>query len=121
MSKKPKATRHKVPPRYSPAPEPLSDEYQQEVDRSVEKAEKAYADALKRLRAAEKRRDKVRLLLEREAENRVRKEQLADLEQLVLDRLDELENVSRLMRPGTYRGQLHRPVPKMSKPFGVGR
>lgn len=114
MSKKPQASRHRVPAVAYMRSDPVTPEYQAEVDRSTAKLEKQFRDAQKRVEATQRRRDRVARLLEREAANRKAKRQLRDLEAELHARESELAKIRALMMPDTYTGSRHRPVPRQS-------
>lgn len=58
MSKKPKKSRHKVPVSQLWRSDPITPEYQAEVDRSTERLQREYEKALKAKERAERRRER---------------------------------------------------------------
>lgn len=96
--------------------DPITSEYQDELDRTAAKAEAAYNRALKRLEAAEARLAKAQ---EKKAAPRQHKRQIAELEAMVELRRIELQNLHLLMTAspassmhrGTAGGHRHVPSP----------
>lgn len=106
--------KHRVPAAQMVRSDPITPEYQAEVDRTTARAEAAYARALKRLHAAEERLAQVQA---RRAPKR--KQQIAELEAMVELRRTELETLHRMMTSspassmhrGTKAGHRHIPSP----------
>lgn len=100
--------KHKVPAHLVMRSDPVTPEYQAEIDRTMAKAETAYRQAQKRLQAAEKRLARARQQVLVRSTSKV-KHALAELEALVELRRIELEQVHRLMvstgAPSTSRGR----------------
>lgn len=93
--------KHRVPVHLLGKSDPITPEYQAEVDKTVARAEAAHRRAMKRLRSAEKRLTQAR-------ESQSKRHHIATLEALVELRRVELEQLHRLMvatgAPSTSRG-----------------
>lgn len=97
---------HKINHGWVPPADPISDRYQREVDRSTDRGDRAYARAVKRLEAAERRLARVAAIPQ--ATRSVVKEQAARL--IVEARREELVILARQMQA----------TPASSVHFGVG-
>lgn len=90
--------RHKVNHGWQRPPEPISEAYQRQVDRSTEKAETRYRQAQKAVERAQKAADRAA----RQAARKPTRQALAaraEAERLVAQRLNELRQVEALMHP----------------------
>lgn len=102
MSKKPLRSRHRIPTLTVVTSDPIDERYQQEIDRSTARLEKAYRKAQSALEAAQRRAAKAREALERQRHNRSLKREHDRLVSLVEERMRELREIERLMMPDTY-------------------
>lgn len=105
--------RHRVPT-HAYRSDPVSPEYQAEVDRHTDKAMAAWRRAQGRLAAAEKRLARVRKSV---SPSRARVHEVAVAAELVEARREELQRIERLMKAvpaaAQHRGtQSYRPVPQ---------
>lgn len=108
--------KHRVPVALLATSDPITPDYQAELDRTAAKAEAAYSRALKRLEAAEQRLAKAQ---RKQAAPRQHKRQLAELEAMVELRREELQKWHRMMvaspassmHRGTDGGHRHIPSP----------
>lgn len=92
---------HKINHGWQRPSEPITPEYQHEIDRSLDKAETRYRQAQKALARAEKARDRA----ERRAARHPEPQTIAardEARRLVLQRLDELRTIEDLMRTPTH-------------------
>lgn len=104
---------HKMNPGYwDPKPAVIEGDYQDEIDRTLEKARVAYERAERRLASAEARLAKA----ERRTTNSRR--QIEELELLVMLRRDELERYRRMM-VSVPQSAAHRGT-KSFRPLGLG-
>lgn len=110
--------RHNAPP-IGLRSDPITPEYQAEVDRATDKAMVAYERAQRRLQAAEQRLERARAARDRAADKRAArnaKRELAVALELVELRREELRRVESLMKSApasaNHRGvRSFRPVP----------
>lgn len=105
--------RHKVNPGlWDPKPAVIDGDYQDEIDRTLEKARVAYERAERRLAAAEAR------LAKAERRKAPSRRQIEELELLILLRREELERYRRMMvsvpQSAVNRGT------KSFRPLGLG-
>lgn len=108
--------KHRIPVALLAKSDPITPEYQAELDRTAAKAEAAYNRALKRLQAAEQRLARAQ---SKRAAPRQHKRQIAELEAIVELRRQELLDLHRLivaspassMHRGTDGGHRHIPSP----------
>lgn len=103
MSKKPKCSRHRVPT-LTMVSDPVTPEYQAEVDRSMARLERRHVKAQKALEAAEKRAAKAAVAAQniRDHKAQVRHR---DLLAVVEERRRELHQIELLMMPSNYSGR----------------
>lgn len=108
--------KHRVPVALLATSDPITADYQAELDRAAAKAEAAYNRAVKRLEAAELRLAKAQ---RKQAAPRQHKRQIAELEAMVELRRQELLDLHRTMvaspassmHRGTDGGHRHVPSP----------
>lgn len=110
--------KHRIPVALLAASDPITPEYQDELDRTAAKAEAAYNRALKRLEAAELRLTRAQ---RKQAAPRRHRRQIAELEAMVELRRIELQKWHMLMvatpassmHRGTAGGHRHIPSPEV--------
>lgn len=112
MSKKPKRSRHRVPTIHVMRSDPVTAEYQREVDASVARLEARYRKAQKGLAAAELRaqraRDEAQRLTEKQAEaRRVAEHRLAE-EQRLTEYIEQIRAAAQRARVASARAALER-------------
>lgn len=106
---------HRVPVEHLIFTDPITPAYQAEIDRSTEKAERLYREALRRLQKAERSAERATAIATR-TPKRSTKQREAEAWALVELRREELAKYERLMvatgQSATHRGrQSFRPVP----------
>lgn len=119
MSKKPKKSRHRYPVELMGQSEEITPEYQLEVDRSTAKLEREYAQAQKRLEAAERRAMKAGEKPVKKVRSKATSQEknLIDLWAEVEVRRQELMEIEALMR-GSHIPQRNRGKGSF-KPVGI--
>lgn len=105
MSKKPKHSRHRIPPQaFAMRSDPIDDRYQVEVDYSTSRLQRRYDRACKARDAAQRR-------LIRAIEQSTKVSRLAELRRQLEIREYELAEIVKLMQPGNRSKVAWRPVP----------
>jgi chromosome segregation ATPase len=107
MSKKPARSRHRIPTLAVRPSDPVDDRYQAEIDASVGRLTRRYEAAQKRLQAAEAKAERLANIVQPKPTER---RHLAELMHEVQRRREELAEIERLMMPGDYTRVRHRPV-----------
>lgn len=111
MSKKPKKSRHRIPPEALVIrSDPIDERYQAEIDVSITRLERRYRRAQKALEAAERRAERARRDLATVSNSRRRAKQryYDQLLLLVEERRRELREIELLMIPQDYNGRDHK-------------
>lgn len=101
MSKKPKKSRHRVPFREM-ASDPITEDYQAEVDHSTAELERRYARAEKALERAKQKAERARELELRESERIAEQEEIAarraEGERLLAHRIEQIKQAAQRSR-----------------------
>ncbi len=97
--------RHRYPVERMMASDPVTDEYQAEVDAHTARRERDYRDAEKRLRAAELKRDRIRAETVSRSTRKAHARRLAELDALVDLRRNELDALDRQMKASPQSAQ----------------
>ena len=111
VSKKPKASRHRIPFREMTS-DPVTPEYQAEVDQSMADLERRYAKAEKALQRAEQKRQRIESREREAARARAEAEQVAENraaeESLLAQRIGEIKEAAKRARVSEARRDLER-------------
>jgi tRNA(Glu) U13 pseudouridine synthase TruD len=107
VSKKPARSRHRIPTLSVRPSDPVDERYQAEVDASVSRLTRRYEAAHKRLEKAVVR---ALILANLPTPKPTEKRLLADVMAEVQRRREELAEIERLMMPGDYTRVRYRPV-----------
>lgn len=113
--------RHRVPVDKIPTSDPVTPEYEAEVEQATSRAERRYRQAANRLRRDEEKLARLRAEEENSRSRRTRRQWIAELEALVELRRIELDKLHRLLvaspassqHRGTQAGHRHVPPPKI--------
>ncbi|WP_157663001.1 hypothetical protein [Prescottella equi] len=112
MSKKPKQSRHRVPPEYVRPADPVDERYQAEIDRSVNRLTKQYEAAARHLAALERRAERARQTAEAQSTAKARAEEIAtnraEAERLLTQRIEEIKEAAKRARVDGARRELDR-------------
>lgn len=110
MSKKPKQSRHRVPTDYVRPADPIDEQYQAEIDRSITRLTKRYAAAEKHLAALEKRAERARIHAEQLADTQARQQIVAanrvENERLLSERIATIKEAAKNQRVEAARAKL---------------